>query len=74
MSYQAAKVTKITCDGIGCKASSLDYAPTKAMDEGKHQAVRSILTNCYGWVCALGLDLCPQHSDARYEHQHESVA
>lgn len=69
MSYQAhPSQPAIKCDAPSCKASSDDYPTLRAMPRARHhQSIRAGLMRM-GWVCALGIDLCEKHHDARYDH------
>lgn len=73
MSYQAAiSEPAIRCDAPSCKASSDDYPVSRHVPRRSHKSIRLILMS-EGWVCALGIDLCRQHADARYDHKVETI-
>lgn len=63
MSYQAhISEPAIKCDHPGCKASSDDDPITRALSRRRLMRLRVALMQA-GWVCALGIDLCKQHSN-----------
>lgn len=63
MSYQAhPSQPAIKCDAPSCKASSDDDPITRALSRRRLMRLRVALMQ-NGWVCALGIDLCPDHSN-----------